>query len=71
MYIINNVRKLYDFHTVPKKSVWKLIDELNVTENVELPLMYMGVPAKARHERVKEVLRRVMRVNPAEMIAKE
>ncbi len=38
---------------------FNLIDELNVTENVELPLMYMGVPAKERHERVKDVLRRV------------
>ncbi len=38
---------------------FNLIDELNVTENVELPLMYMGVPAKERRQRVEEVLRRV------------
>ncbi len=38
---------------------FNLIDELNVTENVELPLMYMGVPTKERQERVKDVLRRV------------
>jgi len=38
---------------------FNLIDELNVTENVELPLLYMGVPKKERQERVMEVLRRV------------
>ncbi len=38
---------------------FNLIDELNVTENVELPLMYMGIPAKERRQRVEEVLRRV------------
>lgn len=38
---------------------FNLIDELNVSENVELPLLYMGVPAKERKERVLEVLRRM------------
>ncbi len=38
---------------------FNLIDELNVTENVELPLMYMGIPPKERRQRVEEVLRRV------------
>lgn len=38
---------------------FNLIDELNVNENVELPLIYMGVPAKEREERVLEVLRRM------------
>ena len=38
---------------------FSLIDELNVNENVELPLLYMGVPAKERKERVLEVLRRM------------
>ncbi len=38
---------------------FNLIDELNVVENVELPLLYMGIPAKERRERVLEVLRRV------------
>ena len=38
---------------------FNLIDELNVNENVELPLLYMGVPAKEREERVLEVLRRM------------
>jgi putative ABC transport system ATP-binding protein len=38
---------------------FNLIDELNVNENVELPLLYMGVPAKEREVRVLEVLRRM------------
>ena len=38
---------------------FNLIDELNVEENVELPLKYLGVPKKERHERVKEILRRM------------
>ena len=38
---------------------FNLIDELDVNENVELPLLYMGVPAKERKERVLEVLRRM------------
>ena len=38
---------------------FNLIDELNVNENVELPLLYIGVPAKERKERVLEVLRRM------------
>ena len=32
---------------------FNLIDELNVYENIELPLLYMGVPAKKRKERIK------------------
>ena len=36
-----------------------LIDELNVEENVELPLTYLGVPKKERKARVEEVLRRM------------
>lgn len=38
---------------------FNLIDELNVNENTELPLIYTGVPAKERKERVLEVLRRL------------
>ena len=38
---------------------FNLIDELNVNENVELPLIYLGVPAKERKARVLEVLRRM------------
>lgn len=38
---------------------FNLIDELTVAENVELPLKYMGVPAKERKERVHEVLKRM------------
>ncbi|MBR5861086.1 MAG: ABC transporter ATP-binding protein [Bacteroidaceae bacterium] len=38
---------------------FNLIDELNVQENVELPLLYMGTPKKERREKVKEVIERV------------
>ena len=38
---------------------FNLIDELNVEENVELPLTYLGVPKKERRARVEEVLRRM------------
>ncbi|MCR5360890.1 MAG: ABC transporter ATP-binding protein [Bacteroidales bacterium] len=38
---------------------FNLIDELNVEENVELPLTYLGVPKKERRQRVEEVLRRM------------
>ena len=38
---------------------FNLIDELNVNENTELPLLYTGVPAKERKERTLEVLRRL------------
>ena len=38
---------------------FNLIDELNVEENVELPLKYLGVPKKERKERVVEMLRRM------------
>ena len=38
---------------------FNLIDELNVEQNVELPLKYMGMPAEERHAKVFDVLRRV------------
>ena len=38
---------------------FNLIDDLNVYENVELPLLYMGVPAKERKKRVGEILDRM------------
>ena len=38
---------------------FNLIDDLNVWENVELPLLYMGVPAKERRMRVAEILDRM------------
>ena len=38
---------------------FNLIDELNVYENVELPLLYMGVPAKERRKRVTDILARM------------
>jgi len=38
---------------------FNLIDELNVFENVELPLLYLNMPAKERKEKVLEVLERM------------
>ena len=38
---------------------FNLIDELKVEENVELPLRYLGVPARERRQRVTEMLRRM------------
>src|SRR5690554_156253 len=38
---------------------FNLIDELNVFENVELPLMYLKIPAEKRKEMVHLVLERV------------
>ena len=38
---------------------FNLIDELNVEENVELPLRYLGGPARERRQRVTEMLRRM------------
>ena len=37
---------------------FNLIDEMTVYENVELPLIYAGVPAKERRERVEALLDR-------------
>ena len=38
---------------------FNLIDELNVYENIELPLLYMGIPAAERKKRVEEALERM------------
>ena len=38
---------------------FNLIDELNVYENIELPLLYMGVPKDERKRRVEEVMKRM------------
>lgn len=38
---------------------FNLIDELNVFENVELPLVYMNVPAAERKERVEAALKQM------------
>lgn len=38
---------------------FNLIEELNVFENVELPLLYAGVKTSERHERVTEALKSV------------
>ncbi len=38
---------------------FNLIDELTVEENIELPLLYMGIPKKERKKRVQEVMERM------------
>ncbi len=38
---------------------FNLIDELTVEQNVELPLSYLGLPARERRRRVEEMLKRV------------
>ena len=38
---------------------FNLIDELNVEENVELPLKYLGVSASERKQRTSDILRRL------------
>ena len=38
---------------------FNLIDELNVSENIELPLLYMGVPKEERKKRVEEAMKRM------------
>ena len=38
---------------------FNLIDDLNVYENIELPLLYMGVPKKERKTRVEEAMERM------------
>ena len=38
---------------------FNLIDELNVYENIELPLLYMGTPAKERKHRIEAVMDRM------------
>ena len=38
---------------------FNLIEELNVVENIELPLLYMGIPRSERRRRVNEIMERV------------
>lgn len=38
---------------------FNLIDELTVYENIELPLLYMGVPSSERKQRVEEAMQRM------------
>ncbi len=38
---------------------FNLIDELNVHENIELPLLYMGVPASERKQRIEQAMERM------------
>ena len=38
---------------------FNLIDELNVYENIELPLRYLNISAAERNEKVKEIIKRM------------
>ena len=38
---------------------FNLIDELNVEENIELPLTYLNVPAKEHKQKVQEIMKRM------------
>ena len=38
---------------------FNLIDELNVFENIELPLRYMNIPAAERKQRVEAIMQRM------------
>lgn len=38
---------------------FNLIDELNVYENIELPLLYMGLPSSERKKRVEQAMERM------------
>lgn len=38
---------------------FNLIDELNVFENIELPLLYMGIPSSERKKKVNEAMDRM------------
>ena len=38
---------------------FNLIDELNVFENIELPLRYMNIPAAERKQRVEDIMTRM------------
>ena len=38
---------------------FNLIDELNVEENIELPLTYLGMPKSERKQKVQEVMKRM------------
>lgn len=44
---------------------FNLIDELNVYENIELPLLYMGIPSDERKRRVEEAMERMSIVHRA------
>ena len=38
---------------------FNLIEELNVYENIELPLLYMGIPSSERRKRIQEAMDRM------------
>ncbi len=45
---------------------FNLIDELSVYENVELPLLYLGLPPKERRQRVLDILERMSMAHRAQ-----
>ena len=45
---------------------FNLIDELSVSENVELPLLYMSCPKKERRQKVADVIERVAMTHRAQ-----
>ena len=40
-------------------QAFNLIEDLNVEENIELPLLYMGLPKSERHRRIHEAMERM------------
>ncbi|MCQ2974088.1 MAG: ABC transporter ATP-binding protein [Bacteroidales bacterium] len=40
-------------------QAFNLIEDLNVTENIEMPLIYMNLPAKERQQRISQALERM------------
>ena len=53
---LNALPKSAPVGLVVKVQNFKLIDQLNVFENVELPLIYLRMSAKERKEKVHEAL---------------
>ena len=50
---------------------FNLIDEMNVSENIELPLIYMGVKPAERKERVQKMLERMDMTHRAKHFPKD
>ncbi|MDR6240458.1 putative ABC transport system ATP-binding protein [Aureibacter tunicatorum] len=50
---------------------FNLIDELNVYDNIELPLMYLNLPRKERQDQVQRVMERVEIAHRAEHLPHE
>lgn len=69
LYVFNNieVKELSEKERVKLRKAhigfifqnFNLLDELSVFENIELPLVYLGLKAKERRERVEEILNQI------------